>query len=66
MSLRFVSAALGRLVDAVDGADGFPTRDAREAWQQTKESAEAGLHAWAEFKTREVEPVIGPLERSGL
>jgi hypothetical protein len=49
-SLRFIGDALGRLQDAVDGADAAPTPDARAGWTKLKSAADAALKAWSEFK----------------
>jgi hypothetical protein len=48
--LRFLSARLGVLYDAVDGADGAPTADARAGWSQAQAALSGALQAWADLK----------------
>jgi hypothetical protein len=50
VGLRFLSARLGVLYDAVDGADGAPTADALDGWRQTQGVLSQSLAAWKEVK----------------
>jgi hypothetical protein len=44
--LRFLSARLAALYDAVDGADGAPSSDAQAGWSQTQAALSGALKAW--------------------
>ena len=48
-SLRFLGEALGKLQNAIDGADTAPTQDARDSWAKLKPAADAALKAWSEL-----------------
>ncbi|MGZ4778349.1 MAG: hypothetical protein ACXV5L_04085, partial [Thermoanaerobaculia bacterium] len=50
-SLRYVDAALSKVVGAVDDADAAPTPDARAGWAAVRPAAEAALRSWAAFKS---------------
>jgi photosystem II stability/assembly factor-like uncharacterized protein len=49
VGLRFLSARLGVLYDAVDGSDGGPSADAAAGWSQARTALAGTLKAWAEL-----------------
>ena len=50
-TMRFIADKLADVQDAVDGADGAPTPDARAGWEQLKLAADAALKAWRDLKS---------------
>jgi len=55
--IQFLDSALERLVSAADGADGAPSVDARDSYAKLAPMAEAAVHAWSDFKAKEL-PVL--------
>ncbi len=51
-SLRYLDSALQKLLDAVDGADAAPSKDAREGYAKVRPLAEAALASWKEFRAK--------------
>jgi hypothetical protein len=49
-TLSDISARLDALAQAVDGADGEPTPDARAGYQKAAEAAEKSLPLWSKIK----------------
>jgi hypothetical protein len=51
--LADLSVRLDALAEAIDGADGAPTQDAKAGYQQTAEAAQKALANWAALKSQE-------------
>ncbi|HVT03121.1 MAG TPA: hypothetical protein VHL58_07045 [Thermoanaerobaculia bacterium] len=64
-SLQFLNFALEKLQNAVDGADGPPTRDARESFDKLRPPAEAAVRAWNAFKENELKAMNSRLKGGG-
>ena len=64
-SLQFLNFALEKLQNAVDGADGPPTPDARESFDKLRPPAEATVGAWNAFKQNELKAMNGRLKGGG-
>jgi photosystem II stability/assembly factor-like uncharacterized protein len=52
-TLANLSVRLDALAQAIDGADGAPTQDAKAGYQQTAEAAQKALANWAALKSKE-------------
>jgi photosystem II stability/assembly factor-like uncharacterized protein len=55
-SLRFYDAELGKLMQAVDGADAAPTDDAKQAWAKLRPLAEKAAAEWKALKEQIPKP----------
>jgi photosystem II stability/assembly factor-like uncharacterized protein len=64
-SLRFLDGALGALGQAVDGADGAPTADARASYDKLKPAAETAVREWTTFKEKDLAALNRRLKAAG-
>ncbi len=64
-SLRFLSAQLGKLASAIDGADADPTPDAREGLARSEAGLSKALEAWARLRTTDLALLDAALAKAG-
>jgi photosystem II stability/assembly factor-like uncharacterized protein len=65
-SLRWLSGALGNLLEAVDGADAAPTPDARAGLAKLSPMVDSVLAAWERFTAADLQALNAKLTAAGL